>query len=302
MKTNTKKIFEYANRKNVAICAFNVSNLETMQAVIEGAIEENVPVIVSASESAIKYAGLNVLVSMFDALTSQTKLPMALHLDHGASYDICKKCIAAGFSSVMFDGSALGFDENIAITRKVVAIAHRHDVTVEAELGRIMGVEDAVVSKSSILTDPQEAQEFVRRTGCDSLAISIGTAHGINKSTSTPKIYYDVIDGVSRALTDGYPLVAHGSSCVPQALVENINRFGGNIKKSQGIALTDLEKMKKTAICKINMDTDLRLAFTSGVREFLSTHPDVFDPRKILAAGRSAVKAQVKTMLALLSK
>lgn len=302
MLTNTNPIFEYATKKNIAICAFNVSNLETMQAVVESAIELNTPVIISASESAILYAGINNLVSLAQNLTKNSKIPFALHLDHGSNFEICKKAIDAGFSSVMIDGSSLPFDENIKLTKKVVTYAHKHNVSVEGELGKIMGVEDNIISKSAILTDPKEAKIFVNKTGCDSLAISIGTAHGINKGTSKPKIYYETIEEVSKELGKEYPLVAHGSSSVPKKFVNNINKFGGLIAENQGISTEDLKKMSKTSILKINMDTDLRLAFTSGIREFLSTNPQVFDPRKILTSAKEQVKIQVKEMINLLSK
>ncbi len=301
MLSNTKPIFEFAKQKNIAVCAFNVSNLETMQAVVESAIKLNTPIIISASESAIKYAGLDNLVSIAKNLTRNTSFPIALHLDHGKSFEICKECIKAGFTSVMIDGSSLPFDENVKLTKKVVDFAHKHNITVEAELGKIMGVEDNVSSVNSILTDPFEAKQFVNLTNCDSLAISIGTAHGINKGIKQPKIYYNTISNVSNALGNNYPLVAHGSSSVPQEFVTTINKNGGCITKSQGISKQDLIKMSKTAICKINIDTDLRLAFTSGLREYLNNNKDQFDPRKILGYAKDKVKNYVEETIKMLS-
>lgn len=301
MLTNTKPLFTYAQKHNVAICAFNVSNLETMQAVVETAIKLNTPVIISASESAINYAGIENLVSLATNLTNNTSLPIALHLDHGKSFEICKKCIDAGFTSVMIDASNLPFEENVKLTKKVVNYAHKHNVMVEAELGKIMGVEDNVNSSNSILTDPIEAKQFVKLTSCDSLAISIGTAHGINKGIKKPKIYYTTISSVSNALGNAFPLVAHGSSSVPQELVNSINKNGGCITKSQGISQQDLIKMSKSAICKINIDTDLRLAFTSGLREYLTNNKEQFDPRKILGYAKEKVKNYVEEKIKMLS-
>ncbi|MBQ7453002.1 MAG: class II fructose-bisphosphate aldolase [Clostridia bacterium] len=300
MLTNTKPLFDYAIKNKRAICAFNISNLETAQAVIEASNELGAPIIISASESAIAYAGAKTLVSIVNSLNT-SKTPIALHLDHGKSYEMCKKCIEAGFSSVMFDGSDLPFEENVKTTKRIVTVAHKHGVTVEAELGRIVGIEDNIYSADSVLTKPEEAVLFVQKTGCDSLAISIGTAHGINKGSKEPKIHYETIENVSRALGKNYPLVAHGSSSVPQKFVENINKFGGCIKKSQGISPKDLEKMSKTSICKINIDTDLRLAFTSAVREFLSQNLEVFDPRKILGYAKNKMKEHAKEMIKLIT-
>ena len=301
MLTNTNIIFEYAQKHKCAICAFNVSNLETIKAVTEASRELKAPIIISASEGAIAYAGANNLVSLAGNFSRDTSVPMALHLDHGKSYEICKKCIDAGFSSVMIDGSSLPFEENVALTKKVVQYAHKHGVTVEGELGQIIGIEDNVSSASSILTNPQQAKEFVAKTGCDSLAISIGTAHGINKGSITPQIHYETIEAVSKALGKKYPLVAHGSSSVPQNLVANINKFGGEITKSQGIDYIDLVKMSTTSICKINIDTDLRLCFTSSIRQYLFENRDVFDPRKILGSATNQIKDYAKYLINMLT-
>ena len=298
---DSKNHFEYAQKHKCAICAFNVSNLETMQAVTEAAKELKAPIIISASEGAIEYAGVENLVCLAANLTRGTSVPMALHLDHGKSYEMCKKCIDAGFSSVMIDGSALPFEENISLTKKVVTYAHKHGVSVEGELGQIVGIEDNVKAASNILTNPADAKVFVNKTGCDSLAISIGTAHGINKGTITPQIHYETIEAVSRALGKKYPLVAHGSSAVPQNMVVNINHFGGEITKSQGIDYTDLVKMSQTSICKINIDTDLRLCFTSAIRQFLYENRGVFDPRKILSSAKAQTKDYAKYLINMLT-
>lgn len=289
---NTKKMLNKALKEGYAIPAFNVCNLESAQAVVEVAGEKNVPVIVSVSEGAAKYAGFDYLHAIVETAGRHYKNDIALHLDHGKSFEACKAAIEAGFTSVMIDGSSLPFEENIALTKKVVDYAHEHSVTVEAELGKIIGTEDMIHSDTENFTDPNEAKDFVKRTGVDSLAISIGTAHGVNKSIKTPIIQYAVIESVHAAIPK-VPLVAHGSSTVPAKWVELIKKYGGEIKKSQGIAEADIVKMSKTAICKINMDTDLRLAHTAGVREALSTHPEYFDQRDYNKCGKNNVKEQV---------
>ena len=289
---NTKKMFEVALKKGYAIPAFNVCNMESAQAVAEVAGEKKVPVIISVSEGAGKYAGYDYIRAIVETASKHYKNDIALHLDHGKSFEACKEAIDAGFTSVMFDGSALPYAENVKITKKVVDYAHKHDVTVEAELGKIIGTEDMIHSDTESFTDPQEALDFVTKTGVDSLAISIGTAHGVNKSIKTPVIQYEVIENVHKAIPTT-PLVAHGSSTVPAKWVDTIIKFGGEIKKSQGISEKDIEKMSKTAICKINMDTDLRLAHTAGVRQLLAEHPEKFDQRDYNKAGKENVKLQV---------
>lgn len=289
---NSEKMLKEALKKGYAIPAFNVCNMESAQAVAEVAGEKNVPVIISVSEGAGKYAGYNYIRAIVEEASKVYKNDIALHLDHGKSFEACKEAIEAGFTSVMFDGSALPYEENIAETKKVVEFAHSHGVTVEAELGKIIGTEDMIHSDTESFTDPNEAKEFVKRTGVDSLAISIGTAHGINKSIKTPVIQYGVIDSVHEAIPE-VPLVAHGSSTVPAKWVEIIKKYGGEIKKSQGISEEDIVKMSKTAICKINMDTDLRLAHTAGVRQDLAEHPEHFDQRDYNKAGKKNVKEQV---------
>ena len=289
---NTKKMLEHALKNEYAIPAFNVCNMESAQAVAEVAGEKNVPVIISVSEGAGKYAGYDYIHAIVECASKKYSNDIALHLDHGKSFDACKQAIDAGFTSVMFDGSALPYEENIAETKRVVDYAHARNVTVEAELGKIIGTEDMVHSDTESFTDPEEAKDFVSRTGVDSLAISIGTAHGVNKSINTPVIQYGVIENVHKAIPTT-PLVAHGSSTVPAKWVDLIKKYGGEIKKSQGISEADIEKMSKTAICKINMDTDLRLAHTAGVRQDLAENPNHFDQRDYNKAGKANVKEQV---------
>ena len=289
---NTKKMLEKALAEGYAIPAFNICNMESAQAVAEVAAEKNVPVIISVSEGAGKYAGYDYIRAIVETASKKSSNNIALHLDHGKSFEACKAAIDAGFTSVMIDASHLSYEENIAATREVVEYAHARNVTVEAELGKIIGTEDMVHSDTESFTDPDEAKDFVTRTGVDSLAISIGTAHGVNKSIKTPIIQYGVIESVHKALPT-LPLVAHGSSTVPAKWVEEIIKYGGEIKKSQGISEEDIVKMSKSAICKINMDTDLRLAHTAGVRKDLAENPNHFDQRDYNKAGKANVKEQV---------
>ena len=289
---NSKSMFKKALKEGYAIPAFNVCNLESAQAVAEVAGEKNLPVIIAVSEGAGKYAGFDYIKAIVETASKHYSNEIVLHLDHGKSFEACKAAIDAGFTSVMIDGSALPYEENIAVTKKVVDYAHERNVTVEAELGKIIGTEDMIHSDTESFTDPDEAKDFVTKTGVDSLAISIGTAHGVNKSITTPIIQYGVIENVHKAIPD-MPLVAHGSSTVPAKWVDLILKYGGVIKKSQGISETDIKKMSKTAICKINMDTDLRLAHTAGVREDLVLHPEHFDQREYNKAGKTYVKEQV---------
>ena len=289
---NTKKMLQKALKEGYAIPAFNVCNLESAQAVAEIAGEKNVPIIISASEGTGKYAGYDYIRAIVETATKHYSNDIALHLDHGKSYEACKAAIDAGFTSVMFDGSALPYEENIAETKRVVEYAHAKGVTVEAELGKIIGTEDMIHSDTESFTDPEEAKDFVTRTGVDSLAISIGTAHGINKSIKTPVIQYAVIENVHNAIPE-VPLVAHGSSTVPKKWVDEILKYGGDIKKSQGMSEIDIAKMSKAAICKINMDTDLRLAFTAGVRNDVANHPEHFDIRDYCKVGKANMKEQI---------
>ncbi len=289
---NTQNMFKKALKEGYAIPAFNICNMESAQAVAEVAGEKNLPVIISVSEGAGKYAGYEYIHAIVETASKKYSNEIALHLDHGKSFEACKQAIDAGFTSVMIDGSSLSYEENITLTKQVVEYAHARNVTVEAELGKIIGTEDMVHSETESFTDPEEAKDFVSRTGVDSLAISIGTAHGVNKSISTPVIQYAVIESVHKAIPNT-PLVAHGSSTVPAKWVELILKHGGIIKKSQGISEIDIQKMSKTAICKINMDTDLRLAHTAGVREDLAMNPEHFDQRDYNKAGKKYVKEQI---------
>ena len=289
---NSKEMFKKALKEGYAIPAFNVCNMESVQAVAEVANEKNAPVIIAVSEGAGKYAGYDYIRAIVEVASKHCQSDIVLHLDHGKTFDACKAAIDAGFTSVMIDGSSLSFEENIAETKRVVEYAHARNVTVEAELGKIMGTEDLIHSDTESFTDPEEAKDFVTRTGVDSLAISIGTAHGVNKSITTPVIQYGVIENVHNAIPE-VPLVAHGSSTVPAKWVEIIKNYGGEIKKSQGISEEDIVKMSKSAICKINMDTDLRLAHTAGVREDLAINPGHFDQRDFNKAGKKYVKEQI---------
>lgn len=295
---NSKKMLENALKGGYAIPAFNICNMESAQAVAEVAGEKNLPVIISVSEGAGKYAGYDYIKAIVETASKKYNNDICLHLDHGKSFEACKQAIDAGFTSVMIDGSSLPYEENVAVTKQVVEYAHARNVTVESELGKIIGTEDMIHSDTESFTDPDEAKDFVEKTNVDSLAISIGTAHGVNKSISTPVIQYGVIENVHKAIPN-IPLVAHGSSTVPAKWVELILKYGGEIKKSQGISETDIKKMSKTAICKINMDTDLRLAHTAGVREDLTLHPEHFDQRDYNKAGKTYVKEQIAHALEL---
>lgn len=288
---NTQKMLIQAKAKGFAVGAFNFSNMETLQAIVEANEKLGAPVIVQASESAIEYAGVDMLYSMVKTLAKKSKIDIALHLDHGSSFEICKKAIDAGFSSVMIDGSHLSFEENVKITKQVADYAHSKNVTVEGELGQIVGIEDAINRKDNVFTDPKSAQEFVKRTGVDSLAISIGTAHGVNKGSTSPRIRFDIIEAVGKITK--IPLVVHGASTVPKAFIKTISKFGGKIDKAQGIDEKTIKQLSKTAVCKINMDTDIRLCFTASVRKFLSENPTVFDPRKILGNAKKATAEYV---------
>lgn len=296
---NTKNMLIKALKGGYAVPAFNVYNMESIKAVVNACELINKDAIISVSEGALQYAGADTIVALFVAQTKKSKVKFALHLDHGKSFESCKKAIDAGFTSVMFDGSALPFEENIKQTQKVVEYAHSKGVTVEAELGKIIGVEDMVSSLTEHFTDPVEAKEFVKQTKVDSLAISIGTAHGINKGSKNPKLRFDVIDEVHKSIPNT-PLVAHGSSTVPKHLVNSINKFGGKISKSQGINEKDISALANTAISKINIDTDLRLAFTNGIRKHISSLPENFDPRKYLTSGMEEITKQALQIFELL--
>ena len=293
----TKEMFEKAYNGCYAIGAFNVNNMEIVQGITEAAAEVNSPLILQVSAGARKYAKHIYLMKLVEAAVADTGLPIALHLDHGADFEICKSCIDGGFTSVMIDGSSRSFEENIAVTKKVVEYAHDHGVVVEGELGRLEGVEDDVVvsAEDSSYTRPEEVQEFVERTGVDSLAIAIGTSHGAFKFKPGHKaqLRFDILEEVSRRLP-GFPIVLHGSSSVIPKYVDIINANGGNMKDAVGIPEPMLRQAASMSVCKINIDSDLRLAMTAGIREHMAAHPDHFDPRQYLTVGRAYIKELVK--------
>ncbi len=293
----TKEMFEKAYKGGYAIGAFNVNNMEIVQGITEAAKELNAPLILQVSKGARAYANHTYLMKLVEAAVIETGLPIALHLDHGDSFELCKSCIDGGFTSVMIDASAKSFEDNIALTRRVVDYAHDHGVVVEAELGTLAGIEDEVnvSEEDSSYTRPEDVQEFVERTQCDSLAIAIGTSHGAYKFKpgTDPKLRLDILEEVGRRLP-GFPIVLHGSSSVPQEFVKTINENGGNMPGAIGIPEEQLRMAAKMAVCKINIDSDLRLAMTASIRQYLNEHPDHFDPRQYLGPGREAIKQMVK--------
>lgn len=294
---STKEIFEKAYKGGYAIGAFNVNNMEIVQGITQAAMEENSPVILQVSAGARKYAKHNYLIKLVEAAIMETGLPIALHLDHGENFDICKACVDGGFSSVMIDGSKYSFEENIAITRQVVEYAHAHGVTVEGELGKLAGIEDDVnvSDEDAQFTNPAEVEEFVSRTGVDSLAIAIGTSHGAYKFKpgQKPRLRFDILEEVSKRLP-GFPIVLHGASSVPQEFVAQVNQYGGSMPDAIGIPEEMLRQAASMAVCKINIDSDLRLCMTAAVRKHLCEHPDHFDPRQYLADGRQAIQDMVR--------
>ena len=293
--TDTKEMFRKAYECHYAIGAFNVNNMEIIQGIMEAAHEEQSAVILQASEGARNYAGSPYIVDLVKTAVRQyPEIPVALHLDHGSCFEVCKDCIDGGFTSVMFDGSKHPFEENVRITKQVVEYAHAHGVVVEAELGRLAGVEDlvSVDANDAIFTDPEEAAEFVALTGCDSLAIAIGTSHGAYKYSGEPYLDYERLEKVGKLLPN-YPIVLHGASTVIPEYVAKCNEYGGNVLGAKGVPEDMLRKAATMAVCKINIDTDVRLAMTAAVRESLVKHPENFDPRSYLKAGRQAVKDMV---------
>ena len=292
----TKEMFEKAYNGGYAIGAFNVNNMEIVQGITEAAAELNAPLILQVSKGARAYANHTYLMKLVEAAVIETGLPIALHLDHGDSFDICKSCIDGGFTSVMIDASSKSFEENIEITKKVVEYAHDHGVVVEAELGTLAGIEDevSVSAEDSSYTRPEDVQEFVERTGCDSLAIAIGTSHGAYKFKpgTDPKLRFDILEEVEKRLPN-FPIVLHGASSVPQDFVRIINENGGNMPGAIGVPEDQLRKAASMAVCKINIDSDLRLAMTASIRQYLNQHPDHFDPRQYLKPARAAIKDMV---------
>ena len=292
----TKEMLEKAYNGGYAIGAFNVNNMEIVQGITEAAAELNAPLILQVSKGARAYANHTYLMKLVEAAVIETGLPIALHLDHGDSFDICKSCIDGGFTSVMIDASSKSFEENIEITKKVVEYAHDHGVVVEAELGTLAGIEDevSVSAEDSSYTRPEDVQEFVERTGCDSLAIAIGTSHGAYKFKpgTDPKLRFDILEEVEKRLPN-FPIVLHGASSVPQEFVRIINENGGNMPGAIGVPEDQLRKAASMAVCKINIDSDLRLAMTASIRQYLNQHPDHFDPRQYLKPARAAIKDMV---------
>ena len=293
---NTKEMFAKAYEGGYAIGAFNVNNMEIIQGITEAAKELNAPVILQVSAGARKYANHTYLTKLVEAAIIETDLPIALHLDHGDSFELCKACIDGGFSSDMIDGSHYSYEENVALTKKVVDYAHKYNVTVEGELGRLAGIEDAVnvSAEDSCYTNPAEVQDFVERTGVDSLAIAIGTSHGAYKFKpgQKPQLRFDILQEVSERLP-GFPIVLHGASSVIPEFVEIINQYGGKMPDAIGIPEEMLRKAATMAVCKINIDSDLRLAMTAAIRKYMAENPSHFDPRQYLAPARAAIKGMV---------
>ena len=291
----TKEMFEKSMKEHFAIGAFNVNNMEIIQGIVTAANEEKSPVILQVSSSARKYAGHRYLMKMVEAAVEETDIPIALHLDHGPDFETCKSCIDGGFTSVMIDGSKYSFEENIALTKQVVDYAHERGVVVEAELGKLAGIEDDVnvAASDAIYTDPDQAEEFVKRTGCDSLAIAIGTSHGAYKFKGEAKLRFDILQKVKEKLPNT-PIVLHGASTVIPELVEMCNKFGGDIPGAKGVPDEMLKQAGQNGVSKINVDTDLRLAMTAQIRKVFAEKPSEFDPRKYLAPARDAIKETVQ--------
>ncbi len=287
MFANTKTLLQKAQKQGYAIGHFNINNMEIVQGVINAANQTNSPIILAVSEGAIEYAGLNYLLNLAQTAAKNSKVPIAFHLDHGKDLNIIKKCINAGFSSVMFDGSHLPFEQNIKITKQIVQHAHKRGISVEAEIGTIGGAEDKVSSRKIIYTDPKQAKEFVQKTGCDFLAVAIGTSHGPNKFEGPAKLRLDILQEIQKQIK--IPLVLHGASGVPNNLVTIAKKYGATLPKVVGVPNDQIKKAIKLGICKINTDTDLRLAFDAGVRKSIQTHPSDIDPRHILAPARDLI-------------
>ena len=289
------ELFKKAYEGNYAVGAFNVNNMEIIQGIVDAAKEENAPLILQVSAGARKYAKHIYLMKLIEAAVEDSGLPICLHLDHGEDFEICKSCVDGGFTSVMIDGSKHSFEENIALTKQVVEYAHARGVVVEAELGRLAGVEDAVKvnAKDASYTDPDQAVEFVERTGVDSLAIAIGTSHGAYKFKGDPSLDFARLEKIS-ALLPTFPLVLHGASTVLPEFVAKCNQFGGKIDGAQGVPEDMLLRAGKLGVCKINIDTDLRLALTAAIREHMALHPADFDPRQYLKPARDAIKGMVQ--------
>jgi len=294
----SKEMFKKAYEGGYAIGAFNVNNMEIIQGITEAAKEVNAPLILQVSAGARKYANHTYLMKLIEAAIIETGLPICVHLDHGDSFELCKSCIDGGFTSVMIDGSHLPFEENIKLTKQVVDYAHDKGVTVEGELGRLAGIEDAVnvSEEDAAFTNPDEVEEFVQRTGVDSLAIAIGTSHGAFKFKGEPKLRFDILEEVEKRLP-GFPIVLHGASSVMPEYVEMINNNGGQMPGAKGVPEEMLRKAASMAVCKINIDSDLRLALTGTIRKYFNDNPSHFDPRQYLGPARNAIKEVVKHKL-----
>lgn len=297
MLVNTKKIFEKANKEFYAIGAFNISNIEMINAIISAAEEEKAPVILQISEKALNYAGFEELTTVAKLAAENAKVPVAIHLDHGSSVEIAKKCIEAGFTSVMIDMSHQPFKENVKITNEVVKLAKKKNVSVESELGVLGGIEDDTKSDTILLTDPKDAFEFVEKTKIDSLAIAVGTSHGAYKFKCKPELAIDRITEIKK-LTK-MPLVLHGASGVPKEILDKAKKYGAKLKDAQGVPDEQIKKAIAAGINKVNIDTDTRLAFTAAIREFLATNKESFDPREILGAASEAIKQNAKQKIRL---
>ena len=296
MLVTTKEMFEKSMREGFAIGAFNVNNMEIVQAIMDAAAEEHAPVIMQASSSAIKYARINYLMKMVKAAEEEhPEIPFAIHLDHGPDFETCKMCIDAGFTSVMFDGSKYDFEENVRLTKEVVDYAHAHGVVVEAELGKLAGIEDDVnvAESDAMFTDPAQAEEFVRRTGCDSLAIAIGTSHGAYKFKGEAKLRFDILQKIKERIPNT-PIVLHGASTVIPELVAQCNEYGADIPGAKGVPDEMLHEASISGVSKINVDTDLRLAMTAAIRKVFVEEPSAFDPRKYLTPARDLIKQTVQ--------
>ena len=293
----TKKMFEDAYKGGYAVGAFNVNNMEIIQGIVEAGKKLNAPLILQVSKGARAYANHLYLVKLVEAAVEESGLPIALHLDHGPDFETCKACIDGGFTSVMIDGSSLPYEENVAVTKKVVDYAHAHGVVVEGELGQLAGVEDEVnvSSEDASYTNPDQVEDFVKRTGVDSLAIAIGTSHGAYKFKpgQKPQLRFDILEEVSKRLP-GFPIVLHGASSVVPEFVEEINKYGGSMPDAIGIPEDMLRQAATMAVCKINIDSDLRLAMTAAIRKHFVEHPSDFDPRQYLKPARSAIEGMVE--------
>jgi len=293
-----KELLAAARREGYAVGAFNIQNLESLLAVVEAAVEERSPVIVAVTPGAIKYAGLNYLAEIVKVAAESAPVPMALHLDHGEDVETVRMCLEAGFTSVMIDGSSLPFEENVALTRKVVELAHLRGVSVEGELGKLAGVEEKIVEeREAVLTDPDKAKEFVERTGVDALAVSIGTSHGAYKFKGEPRLDFERLRAIREKVS--VPLVLHGASSVPQWILEKATKYGAELTGARGIPEDHIKQAIALGITKINIDTDMRLAFTATIREVLANKPKEFDPRKILGPAKEAMKEVVKAKMRL---